>query len=587
MALPEFTNTSSSPEDMVRLRERVSALQREVIQMMGIKNTLTSLVSTLKERNKFLEKQSTEVKRDRFKFKAENLEEKREGIKSPKTNRPEPVNVNSGGMKLLGAIALMIGGAGKVIVDNLRKGPDPKRAATMEQLVTSMMGGAADDLADTNISIEQSELKRIRNNIRNNYEQKQRQSRYEKMREALKSDSRADVTADPMPDPVLDVSLQSTEQKKANAFIQERKEAAEFMAGRRKQTIKAVENPEFFAFGDEQIELEEMGGSPFLSSSDYRVVEYPMFQATSGSFKFKKSTAVQAIGNKNRYLIFKEQKKKLDDITNNITKMLDKKVEKRGAGTSGSTRFYNVLNFLAGLGTSVASAHKYKSRKQKNRVNPITLYNYLVNVHKVSPIHAAGMVLNVDRESTFDPASDNGYAVGLFQHEGPRKTAFMDFFQKRKTNWKEDWHGQVDFLMQETNKNNYEQTMRNRYFSRDYEHLLDQGMVDGEYVSGAADDFMRLVIRPRDKSLSLLRHEQRLQSGKSIYQRMVPSAITGVVGGAGVTIIKGSNINQQNKQSNMLINKKVVRGPLVTGRSVVGGSYLDWITNSLLSLGSH
>ena len=70
MALPEFTNTPpASQEDMVRLRDRVSSLQREVIQMMGIKNTLTSLVKNLKDRNKFLEQQSTQLKRDRFKSK--------------------------------------------------------------------------------------------------------------------------------------------------------------------------------------------------------------------------------------------------------------------------------------------------------------------------------------------------------------------------------------------------------------------------------------------------------------------------------------------------------------------------------------
>ena len=91
MALPEFTNTSSSPEDMVRLRERVSSLQREVIQMMGIKNTLTSLVKNLKDRNKFLEQQSTQLKRDRFKSKAINLEQQREGIKSSKTNTPSAI----------------------------------------------------------------------------------------------------------------------------------------------------------------------------------------------------------------------------------------------------------------------------------------------------------------------------------------------------------------------------------------------------------------------------------------------------------------------------------------------------------------
>ena len=99
MALPEFTNTPPSPEDMIRLRERVSSLQREVIQMMGIKNTLTSLVKNLKDRNKFLEQQSTQLKRDRFKSKTIDLEQQREGIKSSKTNTPLSVRTFLGNLR--------------------------------------------------------------------------------------------------------------------------------------------------------------------------------------------------------------------------------------------------------------------------------------------------------------------------------------------------------------------------------------------------------------------------------------------------------------------------------------------------------
>ena len=56
-----------------------------------------------------------------------------------------------------------------------------------------------------------------------------------------------------------------------------------------------------------------------------------------------------------------------------------------------------------------------------------------------------------------------------------------------------------------------------------------------------------------------------MQSGKHKhhYQRMVPNAITGVVGGAGINIKLGENISQNFKQSNIHMVKKVTRGSLV------------------------
>ncbi len=149
MALPEFTNTPpASPEDVVRLRERVSSLQREVIQMMGIKNTLTSLVKNLKDRNKFLEQQSTQLKRDRFKSKAINLEQQREGIKSSKTNTPSAIESSSGGSKMIAIFAMLLVGAGKAIADNIMKMKEPKPykmieggPRTHEGIRTEEMGG--------------------------------------------------------------------------------------------------------------------------------------------------------------------------------------------------------------------------------------------------------------------------------------------------------------------------------------------------------------------------------------------------------------------------------------------------------------
>jgi len=110
----------------------------------------------------------------------------------------------------------------------------------------------------------------------------------------------------------------------------------------------------------------------------------------------------------------------------------------------------------------------------------------------IPSMHAAGIVANVERESGGFLISrkqfKGGPGRGLFQFEGTRLTAMKKYMKDNYGNeneWETNWEAQVDFLMQETNKNNYERTMRNRFFMRNYSTPQE-----------AAKGFMELVLRP-------------------------------------------------------------------------------------------
>ena len=75
------------------------------------------------------------------------------------------------------------------------------------------------------------------------------------------------------------------------------------------------------------------------------------------------------------------------------------------------------------------------------------VYSYLTNRHKLSRIHALGIMANIDRESSFRPSvlsgDDGGYG-GLFQWLGSRQTPKVQ--QLVKTG---DWKGQIDHALTE------------------------------------------------------------------------------------------------------------------------------------------
>ena len=75
------------------------------------------------------------------------------------------------------------------------------------------------------------------------------------------------------------------------------------------------------------------------------------------------------------------------------------------------------------------------------------VYTYLTDTHKLSPIHAKGIMANIDRESSFRPSiasGDDGGAGGLFQWFGVRQTPEVQALVQVG-----DWRGQIDYALSE------------------------------------------------------------------------------------------------------------------------------------------
>lgn len=83
-------------------------------------------------------------------------------------------------------------------------------------------------------------------------------------------------------------------------------------------------------------------------------------------------------------------------------------------------------------------------------VNPQLLFNYLVRQHQVTPAVAAGILANIEAESSFrtDAVGDGGTSGGLFQHHAGRWDALKQFAKRRGKNWT-DWQVQIDYAIQE------------------------------------------------------------------------------------------------------------------------------------------
>ncbi|HEX7099352.1 MAG TPA: phage tail tip lysozyme [Acidimicrobiia bacterium] len=83
-------------------------------------------------------------------------------------------------------------------------------------------------------------------------------------------------------------------------------------------------------------------------------------------------------------------------------------------------------------------------------VDPRLIYAYLVQQHGVSPATAAGILANIQYESSFRPGvlGDNGSSGGLFQHHASRWSRLKNYAAQRGVDWT-DWRVQVDFAMVE------------------------------------------------------------------------------------------------------------------------------------------
>ena len=81
--------------------------------------------------------------------------------------------------------------------------------------------------------------------------------------------------------------------------------------------------------------------------------------------------------------------------------------------------------------------------------DPRTIYAYL-RQQGVSPATAAGILANIQFESSFNPSviGDRGTSGGLFQHHAGRWTGLKNYAASTNRDWT-DWKAQVEFALQE------------------------------------------------------------------------------------------------------------------------------------------
>lgn len=92
------------------------------------------------------------------------------------------------------------------------------------------------------------------------------------------------------------------------------------------------------------------------------------------------------------------------------------------------------------------------------QINPRDVYDYLLE-RGVSPIHAKGMLANIQHESGFNPGSlgdkDQSTGVytsgGLFQHHANR----FQNLQEYDPNWAVNWQSQIDYALSEDSTQTY------------------------------------------------------------------------------------------------------------------------------------
>lgn len=122
------------------------------------------------------------------------------------------------------------------------------------------------------------------------------------------------------------------------------------------------------------------------------------------------------------------------------------------------------------------------------------IYDYLVNVKKLSDVQALGLMANISRESGFVVgirSGDDGGAGGLFQWKKPRSNAM----EKAVPDWATNWKGQIDYALREPGEKGPQ------YLSTKFSS-----------AQAAADWWMREWERPSDKIGASKKHAEYLKT---------------------------------------------------------------------------
>ena len=85
-----------------------------------------------------------------------------------------------------------------------------------------------------------------------------------------------------------------------------------------------------------------------------------------------------------------------------------------------------------------------------NQVAPREVHQYLTQTHGMSDNHAAGMLANIQQESSFNAGAYNPNDVGMpsggfFQHRADR----LEGLTGAAGDWSQNWQGQIDFALSE------------------------------------------------------------------------------------------------------------------------------------------
>lgn len=125
------------------------------------------------------------------------------------------------------------------------------------------------------------------------------------------------------------------------------------------------------------------------------------------------------------------------------------------------------------------------------------IYDYLINVKKMSDIQALGLMANISRESSFIPNArePGGTGIGLFQWSHGRVEPFISSVPDWETNWK----AQIDYALNEPQ--NLSLVPPGEYQRRSFSSAQE-----------AADWWMREWERPADESSGSRKHAQYLST---------------------------------------------------------------------------
>jgi hypothetical protein len=203
------------------------------------------------------------------------------------------------------------------------------------------------------------------------------------------------------------------------------------------------------------------------------------------------------------------------------------------------------------------------------RVDPNELNAYLQS-YGISSMHSAGIIANIERESDGFVIGREQYkggpGIGLFQYEGSRKTNFLDFFKRRGTDWRTDWQGQVDFLMQEPNQD----SRLRQYLSRDFNNPLE-----------ASKYFMEQTLRNAEwaRPGAMKRMETKIQQ-LPFFRKIGPLDNFSTDGVINNTTIIGPQQLQEHQALNIVAVKRSDHGSYLYNTIQTGLSYFGWGSSS-------